>query len=96
MELPVDMPGNTTLDMSYPLLHVQLFCSFPIYTLKQSKLFRTIGKSDCFTVMSFRKQTSSDGWISCGLTAVSKAFHSYRADGRVVMKVCASWHTVYY
>ena len=22
MELPVDMPGNTTLDMSYPLLHV--------------------------------------------------------------------------
>ena len=36
-----------------------------------------------------------DGWMTCEFTFFSTVFKSYQDDGRVIMKGCVQWNSVY-
>ena len=43
--------------------------------------------NDCFAGM--------DGRMTCEFTSFSTVFHSYQDDGRLIMKGCVPWNSVY-
>ena len=36
-----------------------------------------------------------DGWMNCDFTSFSTVFQSYQDDGRLIMKECVQWSSVY-
>ena len=36
-----------------------------------------------------------DGWMACDFTSFSTVFQSYQDDGKLIMKVCVQWSSVY-
>ena len=38
---------------------------------------------------------ASDRWMTCDFTSCSTVFQSYQHDGRLIMKGCAQWSSVY-
>ena len=36
-----------------------------------------------------------DGWMTCDFTSFSTVFQSYQDDGRLIMKGCVQWNSVY-
>ena len=36
-----------------------------------------------------------DGWRTCHFTSFSTVFQPYWDDGRLIMKGCVQWHSVY-
>ena len=36
-----------------------------------------------------------DGWMTCNFTSFSKLFQSYQDNGRLIMKGCVQWSSVY-
>ena len=36
-----------------------------------------------------------DGWMTCDFTSFSTVFQSYQDDGRLIMKSCVQWSSVY-
>ena len=36
-----------------------------------------------------------DGWMTCDFTSFSTVFQSYQGDGRLIMKGCVQWNSVY-
>ena len=38
---------------------------------------------------------NADGWMTCDFTSFSTVFQSYQDDGRLIMKGCVQWNSVY-
>ena len=36
-----------------------------------------------------------DGWMTCDFTSFSTVFQSYQDDGRLIMKGCVQWNSIY-
>ena len=36
-----------------------------------------------------------DGWLTCDFTSFPIVFQSYQDDGRLIMKGCVQWKSVY-
>ena len=36
-----------------------------------------------------------DGWVTCGFTSFSTVFQSYQDDGKLIMKDCVQWNSVF-
>ena len=36
-----------------------------------------------------------DGWMTCDFTSFPTVFQSYHDDGRLIMKRCVHWNSVY-
>ena len=36
-----------------------------------------------------------DGWMTCDFTSFSTVFQLYQDDGRLIMKGCVQWSSVY-
>ena len=43
-------------------------------------------------LVSFQRM---DGWMTCDFTSFSTVFQSYQDDGRMIMKRCVQWSSVY-
>ena len=59
---------------------------------------------DYCLVICFSKTANSDGsntfgtiagWMTCDFTSFSTVFQSYQDDGRLIMKGCVQWSSVY-
>ena len=46
---------------------------------------------DCF----LRNVAVQDGWMTYDFTFFSTVFQSYQDDGRLIMKSCVQWSSVY-
>ena len=60
------------------------FCDFQVDSLDDEAM-----------VAQWVKHWLMDGWMTCDFTSFSTAFQSYQDHGRLIMKCCVQWNSVY-
>ena len=48
-----------------------------------------------FILSSELRPLKMDGWMTCDFTSFSTVFQSYQDDGKLILKGCVQWNSVY-
>ena len=85
--MTTDRPGADSLDKCICEYH-HLSCLTFFNILSCLNILHVYTEVICFSAFF-------DGWMTCNFTSFSTVFQSYQEDGRLIMKNCVQWSSVY-
>ena len=67
----------------------------PNETAQLGRPIRVLSICARHTIQDHANYNRMDGWMICDFTSFSTVLQSYQDDGRMIMKGCVQWNTVY-